>query len=300
MLANWLCYLLGLSAAVFLYFANPTWLAAFILMTTLGLPMVSCLWTLLFRFVKPAQVELREESQKIYALMHISEFLPGEGYADICIHDCVGDTNAQKKIRLSEEKAIDAKVPFGHYGCYELTLNDAFHYDLLGMFRFHLDNAHPNKVSVYPEPLEMEHMPDFTYFEKTGFSPKPGGGYAEVHEARPYREGDPLNSIHWKLSAKHDELIVREPMAPTDVDTMIAYDTPSSREDADRMLRQIFWLSNELLKRERPHRIGDCGIRVNDPFSQHKAMKWVMSRKMVASSKGGGWVCRIESGGGND
>ena len=214
MLANWLCYLLGLSAAVFLYFANPTWLAAFILMTTLGLPMVSCLWTLLFRF--------------------------------------------------------------------------------------HLDNAHPNKVSVYPEPLEMEHMPDFTYFEKTGFSPKPGGGYAEVHEARPYREGDPLNSIHWKLSAKHDELIVREPMAPTDVDTMIAYDTPSSREDADRMLRQIFWLSNELLKRERPHRIGDCGIRVNDPFSQHKAMKWVMSRKMVASSKGGGWVCRIESGGGND
>ena len=32
------------------------------------------------------------------------------------------------------------------------------------------------------------------------------------HDIRLYRIGDPINSVHWKLSAKLDELVVREPL----------------------------------------------------------------------------------------
>lgn len=36
-----------------------------------------------------------------------------------------------------------------------------------------------------------------------------------VYDLRPYRVGDPLKQIHWKLTAKVDELTVREPLGTT-------------------------------------------------------------------------------------
>lgn len=30
------------------------------------------------------------------------------------------------------------------------------------------------------------------------------GAYAEEHELRPYRPGDPMRTVHWKLTAKQE------------------------------------------------------------------------------------------------
>ena len=43
---------------------------------------------------------------------------------------------------------------------------------------------------------------------------RPGHDSAETFDIRPYREKDKLQSIHWKLSAKMDDLIVRENSLP--------------------------------------------------------------------------------------
>ena len=39
---------------------------------------------------------------------------------------------------------------------------------------------------------------------------KPGDDPSEIFDFHSYREGDPIARIHWKLSSKHDELMVKE------------------------------------------------------------------------------------------
>ena len=55
--------------------------------------------------------------------------------------------------------------------------------------------------------------------------PKPQG-FSEEHELRPYREGDAINLIHWKLSSKYDEPIVREPQELVRKDIVLSVDLP--------------------------------------------------------------------------
>lgn len=47
---------------------------------------------------------------------------------------------------------------------------------------------------------------------------KKGQDRTEVFEIRDFREGDSLKSVHWKVSARFDDLVVREPSHPMDYD----------------------------------------------------------------------------------
>ena len=42
-----------------------------------------------------------------------------------------------------------------------------------------------------------------------------------MFETREYRDGDSMKAVHWKLSARFDDLMVREPSRPTDYDVMV-------------------------------------------------------------------------------
>ena len=77
------------------------------------------------------------------------------------------------------------------------------------------------------------------------FIPKYGGGYSEEHDLREYHSGDPINSIHWKLSSKTDTTIVREPLIPEN-DTV--YIVLSRVGEQDIGLNVLFWLSGQLLE----------------------------------------------------
>lgn len=55
-----------------------------------------------------------------------------------------------------------------------------------------------------------------------------GRDRSEVFDVRDYREGDSLKSIHWKLSARLGDIIVKEPARPADYDMALFYDLASS------------------------------------------------------------------------
>ena len=91
--------------------------------------------------------------------------------------------------------------------------------------------------------------------------PKPGGGFSEEHDLRPYRLGDPVKMMHWKLSAKHDSLIVREALAPITLNRLIStvlWDGPVER---DVIIGRLRWCSAHLLGQGFVHyvRIGERG-----------------------------------------
>jgi len=83
--------------------------------------------------------------------------------------------------------------------------------------------------------------------------PKRGGGFSEDYDLRPYRKGDPIRSVHWKVSAKFDSLIVREPLIPPAHSRLLHAMQWSGARERDLILGRLRWVSGYLLKWEMPY-----------------------------------------------
>lgn len=83
--------------------------------------------------------------------------------------------------------------------------------------------------------------------------PKHGGGFSEESDLRPYRQGDPVRIIHWKLSAKHDSLIIREPLSKPPHSRLVQIAKWNGADERDIILGRLRWVSDYLLKWEMPY-----------------------------------------------
>ncbi len=87
--------------------------------------------------------------------------------------------------------------------------------------------------------------------------PRPGGKavFGETYELRPYREGDSLRMIHWKMTAKRDELVTREPPEDTRPLPVLTFDHFGLPAVVDRTLDRLEGTSLALLEQERIHEV---------------------------------------------
>jgi uncharacterized protein (DUF58 family) len=117
-------------------------------------------------------------------------------------------------------------------------------------------------VLVFPTPLRCAE----------GAQPDPAGGQGatqswqrgvegEVSRIGEYRGGEPLKLIHWKLSARHDQLKVKELSAPLRAPVILDLATLPGAGIEER-LRCASWLIGRLLRAGRPVglRTGACAI----------------------------------------
>ena len=124
--------------------------------------------------------------------------------------------------------------------------------DALGVFSIRRKGASTVSCTVMPQAVESDTPVNFEAALKAGtiLKPKYGGGFAEDHDLRPYRPGDTANSIHWKLSSKLDEPIVREPLIPENSTIFLVL---SRVGEDDRGLEVLRWLSRKLCELDEPH-----------------------------------------------
>ncbi len=100
-----------------------------------------------------------------------------------------------------------------------LTLKEIKIKDLMGFVFLKKEMQESGELVVMPMNLNQE-IQDKTYFE-TGMleseeSSKKGNDFSDVQEIREYIPGDKLMSIHWKLSAKRDILMVKDRVSMSD------------------------------------------------------------------------------------
>ena len=100
-----------------------------------------------------------------------------------------------------------------------LTLKEIKIKDLMGFVFLKKSMGDSGELVVMPELFKQE-ISDKTYFE-TGMleseeSSKRGNDFSDVNEIREYIPGDKLMSIHWKLSAKRDILMVKDRVSMSD------------------------------------------------------------------------------------
>lgn len=73
---------------------------------------------------------------------------------------------------------------------------------------------------------------------------------SEQYEIREYRPGDILRSVHWKLSAKTDELLVREAVEPFCRMLAVTVDRPRDPDAADAVYDALDWVLRTLCVKE--------------------------------------------------
>ena len=79
--------------------------------------------------------------------------------------------------------------------------------------------------------------------------------FGEVYELRDYRPGDSMRMIHWKMSAKKDDLMTREPPDDTRPLPVLTFDHFGPLDFVDRTLDRLEGYSMALLAMERPHEV---------------------------------------------
>ena len=145
-----------------------------------------------------------------------------------------------------------AKLPTEHCGKLHVQMHKPAVFDYLGIFQLKIKNTNNQTVLILPEPVEMDIPESLFKHLHPRWRRKPGGGFGENHEIRQYQPGDNLNQIHWKLSAKVGELMLREPMMPERGLMLLTLDLNGTAAELDRKLGKLLWLGYWLLERELP------------------------------------------------
>lgn len=147
-------------------------------------------------------------------------------------------------------------APTEHCGLLELRADKVKVCDYLGLFTVRLKPPVPARVMCRPVPVQCQpaEVP-----EGKGVRPSAKNtsrrGPGEDYELREYRPGDPMRSVHWKLSSKWDELIVREredAVTPLPLLTIDLFGTP---EELDKLLDRLTGMSRAMLGVQRPHAV---------------------------------------------
>lgn len=110
----------------------------------------------------------------------------------------------------------------------------------------------PCAVPILPE-LTAEPVPDWA--GENVHPGKPGEDPSETFDIRAYREGDSLRAIHWKLSGRTGELMVREFAQPVSHAAELLLDLWGSMEGQDLLLDALCSLHLFLAAAGVPHRV---------------------------------------------
>ena len=109
--------------------------------------------------------------------------------------------------------------------------------DPLGLFRYRRRTPDAEIALVLPRFTSLVAHAEVRELEASVAAPRAGSG-TEIFGVREYRPGDPLRRIHWRSSARHGELVVRE-YEPPGVQTLGIFcdPAPASKEIADQVAR---------------------------------------------------------------
>lgn len=257
-----LCYGLLLAAAVILYIFYEAFLSWYLLLLVLLCPIFSLLISLPAMVRAELSIQAPEETvmgQPCLLRIQSSRgtLLPfGRLTFTASVTDAAGQYIMQpKSYTLSGYggASLNLHAPAAHCGILRVTVRRARVTDLLGLFSRRLRPVKPSMTLVLPVPVQPDILPAMP--EAAPMTIRPGGGPAEDYALRTYRPGDAVRSIHWKLTARLEEPVVREALVPVSRHLDIAAAPGGSPSAVDRTLSHLLWLSSWLLEQEISHTV---------------------------------------------
>ena len=284
--------MITLAIAFALHLAYAEYVSQYILFAILGLPLLSLLLTVFAVFFVRVELGLPEKAPvnaPVTLEVRITNryFLPLARLSLTLNRQNLFTGESEPPQRLLYDACVSETRPHelsgAHCGRCQVQVTRMGLYDYLGLFRFPLRKPAP--AAYLSMPKARAPVPPFSLTDliPKRMTPKPGGGFAEEHELRPYRDGDSVSAIHWKLSSKLDELVIREPMIPQKQQIYLILEPCATPEELDSVLGQLLYVSRELLSHDIPH-------TVKCPFTRRQQL---MSADIAGEQALKGYVSRL-------
>lgn len=186
----------------------------------------------------------------------------GKRKEKVTIHTPVFPNNTQ---------VLTTKFAYNHYGILSLEMTKIRIYDILKIIRFKVGGKRmlrKTKLIIYPNHIPLENkINDYSDLglESENFSKsKKGDDPSEIFNIHEYAEGDKLSRVHWKLSAKQNEMMVKDYSLPITNGVMIAADfshIPANGTELDKLdtiIDALSALSLRLAENEVTHTLMWC------------------------------------------
>lgn len=281
MAARRLLYLAILLGCGIFYIAYGQWLAWFLLMAVILLPWFSFVLSLPamagFR-IRPAGQAVLQMGEPLDLWLLGSCGLPMPPFR--------GQLMLRRCLQGDSFRYLEDMPPLSdHCGGITVTVKKARILDYLGLFAIPVRKRDTMTLLVRPDPVPMPLPEELHRHISAGWKAKPGGGFSENHELRQYRPGDSLGRVHWKLSAKTGELILREPVEPQLGQVLLTLHLRGTPEELDRKLGRLLWLGNQLLEQQIPFELRCLtgnGIQtwaIADPASLEKMLDCLLCQE---------------------
>ena len=245
MLKRRILYFLCLIGCFVFYIAYRRWLSWLILLTAITLPFLSLLLSLPFMMLLKGELispSIVTQGRRVPIQLRIKSLLCATWKFQIL----PSYSNVPYKLREDEEFIAE------HCGLAKIELKNAWCYDFLGLFRKRLPKNIQTSVLIWPKPLPIADLPALKQPRRWKVI---NNGFSENYDIRFYREGDELQRIHWKLSAKTGKLVFREPIVPIRTKPILILCLTGTADDIDRKLGRLLYLSEYLLKKDFAHEL---------------------------------------------
>lgn len=152
-------------------------------------------------------------------------------------------------------------------GSYAVRLEHVRCLDIFGLNSRPVQAPVSRLITVYPKPISIHFTSRTSPHGRMEEGPqsvnRKGSDPSEVFDLRTYQPGDDIHTIHWKLSQKTDELLVREPADSPRYDTLILMDAgrfedlvPCDPKQLSLTVSLSLSISQAFLNQQRPHHIG--------------------------------------------
>lgn len=125
-----------------------------------------------------------------------------------------------------ENKVMIVPLRIKECGNIKVTLEKVEVFDALFILKVGKKIAESSYIGVLPEchlmPIEITRRTREFIADADEYSDKEkGDDSSEIYQIREYREGDSIHNIHWKMTAKEDEIMVKENSKPLAASVLI-------------------------------------------------------------------------------
>ena len=130
---------------------------------------------------------------------------------------------------------FESSVILNAEGNYEITLKKLRVYDFTGLLYGNVKVAKTKVIQIMPKlidvPITLTESTKNFYGEADVYEDnRAGHDNSELFQVREFKAGDRLQNIHWKMSAKQDELMVKEHSMPKSCPVVLFLDYKGSKK----------------------------------------------------------------------
>lgn len=194
------------------------------------------------------------------------------------------------------EVSLNYRVESTHCGMLEGIIDEFILFDYLKLIKVNCPDISNDYSMVYPNyaPVEYEKLYDLVdKFPKEESGKQLGNDYTPDIQVREYIPGDSLKNVHWKLTAKTDELMIRERLMNGKKKMNVLVEFSQDCFENDVKSDSLRWVLEQLLENEYPISLftwgnGAEGLKeypITENSDLERALYTVLGNPRVAGSK---------------